>query len=324
MGPAPRQSIIVPPELSGASLAGGLRRLYGVSWSKARAWVERGKITVDGTTCTDGGRRLKGGEEIILCMNAPRRDSELGAMAAAVVYLDTHLVVVNKPAGISTVPFEEGERGTLVQLVTRDLCRRERRSLADSDVKVAGRDLGIVHRLDRETSGLLVFARSWPAKDSLARQFREHTVRRRYLAVAHGHLESCTLQSHLLRDRGDGLRGSLERLSVGRRRTAGQGRLAVTHVEVLELFPGATLVACRLETGRTHQIRIHLSEAGHPLLGERAYVRDYHGPVLPAPRLLLHAAELGFVHPASHEPMRWEEPPPADMAVFLEGLRRKR
>src|SRR5262249_14147444 len=101
-----------------------------------------------------------------------------------------------------------------------------------------------------------------------------------------------------------------------------EGQLAITHVEPLEPLSDATLVACRLETGRTHQIRIHLSEAGHPLVGERVYIRDYDGPLLKSPRILLHAAELGFVHPATGEEMRFAEPPPKDFDEILGRLRR--
>jgi 23S rRNA pseudouridine1911/1915/1917 synthase len=177
-----------------------------------------------------------------------------------------------------------------------------------------------VHRLDKETSGLVVFTRTWLAKQSLTAQFRQHTVHRRYLAIAHGDVRSRTVRSFLMEDRGDGLRGSA-------RGTPGAGaREAITHVEKLEALTGgtpATLVACRLETGRTHQIRIHLSEAGHPILGEKVYIRRWAGTLLEAPRLMLHAAELGFVHPSTEHEVRWEQPLPADMAAVLERLRRR-
>jgi len=129
-----------------------------------------------------------------------------------------------------------------------------------------------------------------------------------------------TLRSFLVENRGDGLRGS--RRSAGRKPPA-EGREAITHVEPVEGLVGATLVACRLETGRTHQIRIHLSESGHPLLGERVYVRDFRGPLLEAPRLMLHAAQLGFVHPATEREMRWEQPMPEDMRAVVERLKRR-
>jgi 23S rRNA pseudouridine1911/1915/1917 synthase len=180
--------------------------------------------------------------------------------------------------------------------------------------------LGIVHRLDKETSGVLVFTRTWLAKQSLTQQFRAHTVHRRYLAIAHGVVRAGTIRSHLVADRGDGLRGSVR--SSERARRGGEGQLAVTHVEPVEALDGATLVACRLETGRTHQIRVHLSEGGHPVVGERVYVRGFQGDVIPAPRLMLHAAELGFVHPATQVEVRFERPPPKDFQETLARLRR--
>src|SRR5439155_24552380 len=123
-------------------------------------------------------------------------------------------------------------------------------------------------------------------------------------ALANGRVEGRTIESYLVKDRGDGLRGTSR---YGR-----EGQLAITHVESLHFLDGATLVACRLETGRTHQIRIHMSEAGHPIVGERVYVRDYRGPLLAAPRPMLHAAELGFVHPVRGASIEFEAPLPDD------------
>jgi 23S rRNA pseudouridine1911/1915/1917 synthase len=173
--------------------------------------------------------------------------------------------------------------------------------------------LHIVQRLDRDTSGVMVFARSLLARDRLRDQFRKHTVERRYLAIAHGDVVSGTHRTRLVRDRGDGRRGSTSHRDLGKE--------SITHVEVVERLAGATLIACRLETGRTNQIRIHLSEAGHPLLGETLYRKGYLGDVLPAPRVMLHAEQLGFQHPVSGEPLHFEEPMPADMVTVLAALR---
>jgi 23S rRNA pseudouridine1911/1915/1917 synthase len=236
------------------------------------------------------------------------RPGELGD--SDVRHVDPHVVVVNKPAGVSTIPYDEADVDTLDARVRAWL---ERRGKAPRGVRPT---LGVVHRLDKETSGLVVFTRSWLAKQSLAGQFRKHTVHRRYLAIAHGEVRGRTIRSFLLEDRGDGLRGS------ARGTPPPDAREAITHVERVETLRGATLVACRLETGRTHQIRIHLSEAGHPIVGERVYIRGFTGPLLEAPRLMLHAAELGFVHPATERSMRWEQPLPDDMLAVLERLRR--
>src|SRR5262249_44898534 len=149
--------------------------------------------------------------------------------------------------------------------------------------------LHVVHRIDKETSGLIALAKTKAGERALAELFRTHNVVRSYLCVAHGVVHDRRIESRLVTDRGDGLRGSTRRPNLGKR--------AVTHVRALESLRGATLCEVRLETGKTHQIRIHLAESGHPLVGERVYVRDYkrrgNTPVLSA-RLLLHAATLGF------------------------------
>jgi 23S rRNA pseudouridine1911/1915/1917 synthase len=246
-------------------------------------------------------------------MNAPRPRRGLQLTDEAIVHVDAQVVVVDKRSGVSTVPFDEHETGTLDEMVRAWLSSRGGRKHS------SGRPaLGVVHRLDKETSGLIVFTRTWLAKTSLTSQFRSHTVVRRYLAIAAGDVQAQTIRSEIFADRGDGLRGTRR----PGRRGQGQGQRAVTHVAPLERLPGpATLVECHLETGRTHQIRIHLSEAGHPLLGERVYVRDFRDPMLPAPRTMLHAAELGFVHPATEEDVRWSSGPPEDFQRVLSNLR---
>jgi 23S rRNA pseudouridine1911/1915/1917 synthase len=294
-----------------------VRAQLDAPWTKARAWIETGKITVGGHVETDPGARVAAGAEIVLTMAAPRPDRGGRLDPAAIVFVDAHIVVVHKPTGISTIPFAEGERGTLDELVRDYLSSKER---------VHGRPaLGVVHRIDKETTGLVVFTRTWLAKKSLTSQFRAHTVHRRYLALAHGDVTTMTVRSHLVEDRGDGLRGSVEAM---RRRAAPNAfpdkQLAITHLERIEPLAGATLLAARLETGRTHQIRIHLSEAGHPLLGEKVYIRGFPGPLLPAPRLMLHAAELGFIHPATEREVRWEAPTPDDMTAVLRRLSQRK
>ena len=309
--PHPDQTWTVPPELHTRPLDGVLRTLAKIPWSEARRLIETGKVRVAGEVVTDPGRKVRAGARVALFMRAPRPETarvrELGG--DLIVYADPSVVVVRKPAGISTVPFgDEAPGETTLDALVRDVVARR-----DS---IRGRaPLGVVQRLDRATSGLLVFSRTFAAKKHLGQQLRFHTMRRRYLALAHGDVPSGILRSHLIDDRGDGLRGSAR---AGRR----EGQLAVTHVERIEALRDATLVACRLETGRTHQIRIHLSEQGHPLVGESVYVRGYGGPLIPAPRLMLHAAELGFVHPASGKEMLFEDPPPADFQETLERLRR--
>lgn len=304
-----------------ALLDATVRALFGLSWGQARDAIASGKVAVDGARGLEPTARVRAGATVALDPRA-RKPSTPGALPReAVVYLDAHVIVVRKPAGVSTVPYE-GPDATSVERHTLDEQVRTFLSRLRDAPRGGPAALGVVHRIDKETSGLVVFTRTWLAKKGLAAQFRAHTVHRRYLAIAHGRVPKTTFRTHLVDNRGDGLRGSRE---LGRRANH-PGQLAVTHVEPLEaLSEGgveATLVACTLETGRTHQIRIHLSEAGHPLLGERVYVRRYPGPLLPAPRLMLHAAELGFVHPATNRPMRWEEEPPEDFRAVLARLRR--
>ncbi len=270
-----------------------------------------------------------------------------------VVYADADVVVVRKPAGILTVPFERGDRDTLLDLTRVALRRRESAAraprfdpadAADASIAAAGsRDprgnpppsrrggfsptLRAVQRLDRDTSGLLVFARTVAAQRHLQQQLAERLVTRRYQALAHGRVEDATFDTWLVADRGDGLRGSLaapppQRQQDWARLAPPEGaRQAVTLVRVLAALRGATHVACQLETGRQHQIRIHLAEAGHPLLGENVYIRDYRGPRIAAPRPMLHAAVLGFQHPRDGRRLHFEDPPPADFVELLGRLR---
>jgi 23S rRNA pseudouridine1911/1915/1917 synthase len=180
--------------------------------------------------------------------------------------------------------------------------------------------LGVVHRLDKDTSGLIVFARTASAKRVLAAQFREHTVDRVYHAIAHGSVAATRVETYLVLDRGDEMRGSYGYFRRPRGDTPIGARRAVTHIEPIAYLAGATLVECRLETGRQHQIRIHLSELGHPLVGEPLYIRDYRGARLEAARPMLHARMLGFVHPRNSERIFFEREPPTDFLTMVKSL----
>ncbi|RYZ09120.1 MAG: RluA family pseudouridine synthase [Myxococcales bacterium] len=272
------------------------------SWNEVRRLARTGKIFVDGAPRLDPTSLVPAGAEVELRQNAPRATRTPSLPRSNVLYVDAQVVVAHKPPGISTVPYDENERGTLDQLLMETLSERGRRA-----------PLGIVHRIDKETSGVVVFARTTAAKLALKNQFRFHTVGRRYVALAHGSVRSGTIASRLVKDRGDGRRGSTESEELGRE--------AVTHVTFVEALRGATLVECRLETGRTHQIRIHLAERGHPLLGERVYSKNFRGELIPAPRVMLHARELSFEHPTTGQRMSFEQPVPADMQAVLQSLR---
>jgi len=236
-----------------------------------------------------------------------------------IVYADAAIVVVHKPAGLTTMrhAYEEaefGERGR----------RYLPKTLADYLPGLLGtprRKVYAVHRLDRDTSGLVVFARTPQAAQALAEQLRRHRIDRRYWAITRGVPTEGRLESWLVRDRGDGRRGSAPADVAG-------AKHAVTYVRVIERLGPFALVECRLETGRTHQVRIHLGEAGTPLCGERIYDRPLHGKPYPddsgAARPMLHARTLGFVHPLTEEHLLWEAPPPADFLELLERLRRRK
>ncbi len=297
---------VIDDEERGLTLAAVLRRRLGgeLPWSRARALCERGKVTVDGARALDPSARLHPGQSVTVDERA-RTEKEV---SARLVYEDAHVVVIDKPAGVSSVPYEKRERGTAMDLV-RDAWRKKGRRATE-------RALHVVHRIDKDTSGLLAFATTKAAERGLQDQFRAHELNRTYLCVAHGVVRDVRIETRLVVDRGDGLRGSS--------RTPGQGKRAVTHVRFVEKLKDATLCEVRLETGKTHQIRIHLSESGHPLVGERVYIRDFVArgfTPLPSARLLLHAATLGFKHPVTGADVELSSPLPPDFEVELTRLR---
>jgi 23S rRNA pseudouridine1911/1915/1917 synthase len=307
--------LAISSEHAEKTLAAVLRALLpGQSWSEVRRLIEARRAKINGELCLDPARRVHEGEIVELLARPALKPKQPETVALR--HLDEHIVVVEKPSGINTVrhPAErdwtERRRAlspTLEDIVPRLILRQECRSQKASLPR-----LRIVQRLDKETSGLVVFARTAAAERGLGKQFHAHTVHRRYLAVVPGYVKAQIIRSQLVRDRGDGRRGSTALLN--------QGKEAITHIEPVERLHGYTLVACRLETGRTHQIRIHLAELGHPVCGEKVYGSrsDESG----APRLALHAAELGFVHPATGEHLRWTMPLPADLETFVKRLRK--
>jgi len=309
----PRQGRVLPAE-EGKTLAAVVRRLLDdLPWSKARDLCRTGRVLVDGEARLDPAARVREGAEVSVDPAAPRMRQK-GLSEDAMVHLDRDLVVVRKPAGIATAPFERGEKDTLVDLARVTLRRLEGGK--------GSPPLRVVQRLDKETSGLLVFARTRGAERHLQQQLRAHTVERRYLAIVHGKPQPGTHDSLLVPDRGDGLRGSWGSRRSHRGEAPESARRAVTHVEVVERLDECSLVACSLETGRQHQIRIHLSEAGCPLVGERVYIRDYDAPLIEAGRCMLHAEVLGLIHPRTERRVRFEEPPPSDFEGLLDRLRR--
>lgn len=296
-------------EQAGQTLTAFLKNKLNEPNSVAKRLIETGKAFVDGTPVVAVDFRLTVGQVVELRRNAPRPIDP--SKEGVLVYDDQHVVVIDKPSGVSSVPYDAREAGTAMDLI-RGAWRR--RGAAATDVA-----LHVVHRIDRATSGLLMFAKSKRAEIGLGAQLRAHTCEREYLCIAHGVMPAQRIESMLVADRGDGIRGST--------RHANQGKRAVTHVSVVESLRGATLCSVRLETGKTHQIRIHLSEAGHPLVGEAVYDRDHFArelPVIESPRLLLHAHTLGFAHPITGEPLRFTSELPPDFVEMLESLRWRR
>lgn len=318
----------------GKTIATVLRLRFRLPWSQVKRMIERGHVRVAGFVCTDPAHRVKFKNRVwiregVLDMKrggtpkpsqpapnakgtgagsrrGPRPEAAVpGLPPDCIVYVDEAIVVANKPPGLTTMrhaseAVEFGPRG-------RAYLPKTFADLLPLALGEPTKKLTAVHRIDRDTSGLVVFARTQAAADHLTQQFRKHNIERRYLALVRGVAKSTRIASDLVDDRGDGRRGS---------GPPGTGKRAVTFVKVLQQAARFALVECRLETGRTHQVRIHLGEAGTPLCGETVYDRPRNGSPLPdgsdAPRVMLHAAKLGLVHPISHQFLTWEVAPPPD------------
>lgn len=291
---------------------GLVRALTGLSHSAVQGLFDHGCVFRDGAPCHDPLTPLRAGERVELRYDAGRRyrpkPRPRTHAAFRLVHEDPHLIVVDKAAGVLTVP-AQGETDTLLDAVRSQLGRGARHPPK----------LYVVHRLDRDTSGLLVIARSAKVARALEEQFAAHAPERMYRAIVAGRLtqDRGTFRSHLAAD-----------ASLNQRSTRGpdEGKLAITHFEVTARIPGATAVCVRLETGRRNQIRVHFSEAGHPVLGDRRYSPDQaRHPRWPAKRLALHAAVLGFTHPMLGQLLRFESPLPEEFSRFLgknaEGVR---
>ena len=297
------------------TVAAIVRQQTGVAWSRARGLCTEGRVTVNGERHLDPASRVAPGTVVAVDQRAPKLRT--GPLAeSAIVFYDRDVVVVDKPVGMLSIADEPGNKKTIVDY-TRTLLKR----MGGRGVDAA---LGVVHRLDKDTSGLMVFARTAHAKRLLAAQFREHTIDRVYHAIAHGAVTATRVETHLVLDRGDGMRGSYGHFRRPKGDAPIEAKRSVTHIRPIADLVGATLVECRLETGRQHQIRIHLSELGHPLVGERVYIRDYAGPKIEATRPMLHARTLGFVHPRTVERILFQREPPDDFQATIESLRQTR
>jgi 23S rRNA pseudouridine1911/1915/1917 synthase len=279
------------------------QRFPGASWNVIRRLISSGKVRVAALATTEARRLVPPGTQVQIQMTTPRPKAGFQLASEFVVFCDPSVVVVRKPVGISSIDHED-EPTSLASELRDWLSRQEKRPCPP---------LKIVHRLDKVTSGVMVYARTQAAQADLKEQFRAHTTGRHYIAVAHGRVFDATLSFRLVRNRGDGLRGVTNDPNLGTH--------SVTHVVASEVLARCSVVSCRLETGRTHQIRIHLAQIGHPIVGDALYGRDHEGPAIESPRTLLHAAHLSFTHPRDRRRLEFDDPLPAD---FESVLRRER
>lgn len=311
--------LTVPAQCAGMRLDQALAKLMPQhSRSRLKGWIEAGRVTIAGTPAA-AKQKLGGGERVTVAPLADPRVMPFHAQALplTIVHEDDALIVIDKPAGMVVHPGNGNWDGTLAN------------ALLHHAPQLAGvARAGIVHRLDKDTTGLLAVAKTETAQTDLVRQLQARSVRREYLALALGDLAGeGTIDAPIGRH-------PVKRTSMA---VVQAGRHAVTHYEVRERFGDCTLIVCRLETGRTHQIRVHLASIGRPLIGDPAYGRralasaaprrrlDAAAPAPPAfSRQALHAWRLGLTHPVTHEAMAWESPLPEDFSTLLDGLRRRK
>ena len=277
------------------------------SRAKIQLLIADGHVRVDGAAAK-ASHRLRGGERVEIEIPPPAPEMlEPEAIALTVVHEDAHVLVIDKPAGMVVHPGAGHARGTLAAAALAH---------APSVAGVGGpRRPGVVHRLDKDTSGLLVMAKSQAAYDSLTAQLAARTMRRVYLSVVHGRVASAQgiVDKPIGRDPRDRTRMAV--------RPAGQGRRAVTRWRVLERFPQFTLLEARLETGRTHQIRVHFASLGHPVAGDTVYGGRRRTVPVALDGLALHAAELGFVNPVTQERVEYASALPPRIERLLSHLR---
>ena len=276
------------------------------SRSRLSAWVKAGQVKLDQID-VDAKHKVWGGERVSLVWQPDARDAvqQAEAFALEVVYEDAALLVLNKPAGLVVHPGSGNWQGTLLN------------GLLHHHPPLAGVPrAGIVHRLDKDTSGLLVVAKTLESQTALVRQLQTRTVKRQYLALVYG-----VVARDGAVDAPIGRHSTLRtRMAVSKR-----GRAARTYYRVIERYAHATLLECSLDTGRTHQIRVHLQSIGHPLVGDpvyRAGRRPGEGAIAEFKRQALHAYRLGLVHPATGAAMQWEAPLPEDMRTLLASIER--
>ena len=301
----------------GQRLDKALAEASGLSRERVKALIGEGAVTLSGAVVTQAsGKALEGADFAIAVPPAAEAAAQAQDIPLTIVFEDEHLIVVDKPAGLVVHPAAGNPDGTLVNALLHHCARTGKGRL--SGIGGVARP-GIVHRIDKDTSGLLVVAKSDAAHEGLAKQFADHSIERAYLAVVGGHPKP----------REGTIRGKIGRSDVNRKKmavlpdTARRGKEAVTHYKTLRSLEDCALVECRLETGRTHQVRVHLASIGHSLLGDPVYGRANSRlrtvlKSLGFRRQALHAAVLGLVHPMTGDRLRFESDLPKDLRELID------
>lgn len=293
----------VPAALGGLRLDQALvAMLPDYSRNRLQNWIRTGNVLVNGQQV--GVRdKVWGGESVTVFpeVDPLSQPAEPEDIPLDIVFEDPAIIVINKPAGLVVHPGNGNHKGTLLNALLHH-------SAGAADLPRAG----IVHRLDKDTSGLMVVAKTLKAHTDLVRQMHGRTVKREYLALVQGEIDGAgTVDVPLARDP----------IHRTKRTVHPMGKPAITHYTVEERFPSATLLRCSLETGRTHQIRVHMKHIGHPLVGDKTYSNVRRGRGMAFPRQALHATRLGLNHPYTGEHMEWSVPMPDDMERLVELMR---
>jgi len=303
---------IVPHELAGLRLDQVLAELFSdYSRSKLQTWIKAGRVAVNHSVTLSPKAKLDGGEDITLEAEAEKViESAPESIPLDIVYEDDSLLIVNKPAGLVVHPAVGNWNGTLLNAFLNH----------DANLETLPR-AGIVHRIDKETSGLLMVAKTLQAHNSLTQQLQEREITREYLAVTRGRMTA-----------GGTVDEPIGRHTTDRKRytVRESGKFAVTHYRVVQRFTQYTLVQLKLETGRTHQIRVHMAHIRYPLFGDPVYGGRFQMPpncsaelekeLRSFKRQALHAAKLGLQHPVTDEYKEWEQPLPDDMVRLINAL----
>lgn len=303
--------------ISAGRLDKALAEASGLSRERVKTLVAEGAVLVEGRAATHGSAKVGEGARFAIALppTVPL-EAEAQDIKLTIVFEDEHLIVIDKPAGMVVHPAAGNPDGTLVNALLHHCAGRL------SGINGVARP-GIVHRIDKDTSGLLVVAKSDAAHEGLAAQFAKHSIERRYLAVCAGHPNPAAGTVDARLGRSDADRKKIAVLPAD----SSRGKRAVTHFRTLKRLDHAALIECRLETGRTHQVRVHCASIGHSLLGDPVYGRTPKALRAPLERLgfnrqALHAAELGFRHPLSGERLLFSADLPSDMTELIDELAR--